>query len=163
MTEPAAEAVHVHVHLAITGAFPLRIADILFTDDRLLVPEYALLTPLFGIARGRKSEAARSARKRYDADGVAGLIEFAERTHRVPYADLERVRVYDGRGVGRPKIAVDVDTGPPYAYRVHAPVNVAALTSALDALGTRRGFEVTSATAVGFSPTTSIRRFLTDR
>ena len=115
-------AVHVHVHLVMGGAFPLRMADLLFTDVALVVPEYHYLTPLFGIARGKTHDVAESAVERYRRDGVAGLVDMAESTHVVAYGDIERVRVYSGRGLGRPKVAVDVADGPPFAYRVHAPV-----------------------------------------
>ena len=130
----AAPAVHVHVHLVMGGAFPLRMADLLFTDDELVMPEYHYLTPLFGIARGKTHDVAEQAVDRYRAAGLPGLVEMAKRTHTVPYGDLERVRVYDGRGVGRPKVAVDVTDGPPYAYRVHAPVDVDDLATALASL-----------------------------
>lgn len=156
-------AVHVHVHLAMAGTFPLRVADLLFTDDGLLVPEYEYLTPLLGIARGRVPDVAESARRQYRDDGVEGLIETAERTHRVPYEDIDQVRTYDDSGLGRPKIAVDVTDGPPYAYRIHAPVDVDALTEALRSLGSRRDFAVASASTLGFSPVNSIKRFRSDR
>lgn len=163
MSADDASAVHVHVHLVMGGAFPLRMADLLFTDDRLVVPEYHYLTPVFGIARGKTHEVAETAVERFRAAGPAGLVEFAERTHTVDYDDIERVRIYDGRSIGRPKVAVDVAAGPPYAYRVHAPVDVPRLASALDGLGARRGFVVETHSKLGYSPTNSLRRFLTDR
>ncbi|MFT4923114.1 MAG: hypothetical protein ACI8XM_002338 [Haloarculaceae archaeon] len=156
-------AVHVHVHLAMTGTFPLRVADLLFTDDALVVPEYEYLTPLLGIARGKASEVGRRARERYREEGLAGLVDSAERTHEIPYAHVECVRIYDDSGLGRPKIAVDVPDGPPYAYRIHAPVDVDELSSALQSLGTRRNFRVETSSALGFRPTSSLRRFLADR
>ena len=164
MTEAAPSAdVHVHVHLVMAGTFPLRMADLLFTDDALVIPEYHYLTPLLGIARGKTHAVAEEAVERYRTGGVAALVDFAERTHRVGYEDVARVRIYDGRRLGRPKVAVDVASGPPYAYRVHAPVDVAALTDALAALGRRRGFEVVRERGVGVRPVASLRRFLADR
>jgi len=158
-----APSVHVHVHLVMGGAFPLRMADLLFTDDRLVIPEYHYLTPVFGIARGKTHDVAEAAVERFRAAGLSGLVEFAERSHTVDYDDVERVRLYDGRSVGRPKVAVDVTAGPPYAYRVHAPVDVPALADALTGLGDRRGFAVESHSKVGFSPLRSLRRFAADR
>jgi len=155
--------VHVHVHLVIAGTFPLRVADLLFADDRLIVPEYEFLTPLFGLARGQTTVAGRVARKRYANDGVDGLIEAAERTHRVAYDEVDGVWIYDGGVLGRPKIAVVVSEGPPYAYRIHAPVDIDELTDALTSLGTRRGFDVDRSDSLGFSPTNSLQRFLADR
>jgi hypothetical protein len=155
--------VYVHVHLAVTGAFPLRVADVLFADDAVIVPEYEYLTPLFGILRGRTAEAGAAARRRYREDGLRGLLAAAERTHRIRYEDVTRVRVYHGGRVGRPKIAVDVREGPPYAYRIHTPTDVDALAAALDAHGERRGFAVSVSSGLGFAPGQSLRRFLSDR
>lgn len=153
----------VHVHLAMTGTFPLRVADLVFTDDALVIPEYEYLTPLLGIARGKASEVGKRARERYREEGIAGLVDAAERTHRVPYEDVECVRIYDNSGVGRPKIAVDVSSGPPYAYRIHAPVEVDKLSEALRSLGQHREFDIETSSALGFRPTSSLRRFLVDR
>lgn len=154
--------VHVHVHQVATGSFPLRVADLLFTDDRVLVPEYEFLTPLFGLARGGMAEAAAIARERYRAAGVDGLLELAERTHSIGYDDVQSVTVYESR-LGRPKIAIAVTAGPPYAYRIHAPVEIEALCEALQSLGDRRGFDVVSRRGLGYSPTNSLRRFLGGR
>jgi hypothetical protein len=155
-------AVHVHVHLAMTGSFPLRVADLLFTDGAVVIPEYAHLTPLFGIARGRASDAGETARERYRERALAGLVEMSERTHRLPYDTVDRIRLYRG-SITRPKIAVVTAEGPPYAYRIHAPVEVDDLASALEALGDRRGFAVERHAGSGFSPANSLRRFLADR
>lgn len=160
MTAPG--PVHVHVHLAVTGAFPLQVADLLFADDQLLVPEYEYVTPLFGLARGALADAGDRARTRHEDGGVPALLELAERTQRIPYADVERVRVHESR-VGRPKVAVDVADGPPLGYRVHAPVAVDALATALASLGQRRGFSVAERETLGFSPTNSLRRFVAGR
>jgi len=155
------DRVHAHVHLAVAGAFPLRVADVLFTEDELVVTEYEYLTPL-DIARGRVHEAGKQARERVRESGPADLVAAAERTHRLGYADLERVRLYES-GPGRPKLAVDPAVGPPYAYRIHAPVDLEALAGTLRPLGDRQNFEVTVASALGFSPVNSLRRFLADR
>ncbi|WP_435348913.1 hypothetical protein [Haloarchaeobius sp. HRN-SO-5] len=165
MSDESSDAahVHVHVHLVMAGAFPLRMADLLFTDDELLIPEYHYLTPLLGIARRETHQVAERAVDRYTEDGAAGLVEMAERTHSIGYADLERVRVYDGGPVGRPKLGIDVVEGPPYAYRAHVPVDVPALTDALGSLGRRRGFAVERKDTLGFDPVASLRRFVVDR
>lgn len=145
------------------GTFPLRMADLLFTDEQLVIPEYQYLTPLFGIARGNTHDVAETAVERYRTGGASALVEFAERTHRVDYDDLDRIRLYSGRAVARPKVAVDVASGAPYAYRVHAPVDVSSLAEALTGLGARRGFAVESRSGVGFRPLQSLRRFAADR
>lgn len=154
--------VHVHVHLVMTGTFPLRVADLLFTDGELLVPEYEFLTP-FALARGKVETVSRTASKIHQKEGVSGLLDAAERTHRLPYDEVQGVRIYDGGRFARPKVAIDVGGGPPYAYRVHSPVDLPALTAALASLGDRRGFDVQSSGGAGFHPLSSVRRFLADR
>ena len=154
-------AVHVHVHLAAAGSFPLRVCDLLFTDSVLVVPEYAHCTPL-GLARGGLTTAGERARDCYHERGLEGLLELATHTRRVTYDGIDHVSLYDGRGA-RPKVAVHVDDGPPYAYRIHAPVEVDQLTEALRSLGDRRGFGVERRDGAGFSLTNSLRRFLADR
>lgn len=163
MTECDGEGLHVHVHLVMGGAFPLRMADLLFMDSRLVIPEYHYLTPIFGIARGKTHAVAESAVERFQAEGTVGLVEMAERTHHVDYADVERVRLYTGRSIGRPKVAIDVVSGPPYAYRVHAPVDMDRLAAALQGLGSRREFPVELHSGLGFDPINSLRRFAADR
>jgi hypothetical protein len=160
VTDPG--PVHVHVHLAVTGAFPLQVADLLFADERLLVPEYEYVTPLFGLARGGLAEAGARARTRHEDGGVPALLDLAERTLRIPYDDVERVRVHESR-VGRPKVAVDLADDPPLGYRVHAPVEIDPLAGALRSLGQRRGFPVAERATLGFSPHNSLRRFVAGR
>lgn len=155
-------AVHVHVHMAMTGSFPLRVADLLFTDAAVVIPEYAYLTPLFGIARGKARDAGESARERYREGGLSGLVEHSERTHRIPYDAVEAVRLSTG-SVTRPKVAVDPADGPPYAYRIHAPVEPDDLADALRSLGDRRGFGVQHRSDSGLALRNSLRRFRADR
>jgi len=154
--------VHVHVHLAVTGAFPLRVADVLFTDDGVVIPEYEYLTPLFGVAQSGVGTAGERARDRFHEGGPAGLVDLAERVHRLPYDDVTAVRIYQS-SVGRPKIAVVTESGPPYAYRVHAPVDAESLAAALGSLGDRRGFDVEQHAGIGYSPVASLRRFVAGR
>lgn len=154
--------VHVHVHLVMTGTFPLRVADLVFTDEELLVPEYEFLTP-FALARGTVETVSRTASGFYEEEGVSGLLDAAERTHRLPYDEVQGVRIYDGGRFARPKVAVDTGDGPAFAYRVHTPVDLPALTAALASLGDRRGFAVRSIDGVGLHPLSSVRRFLADR
>lgn len=145
------------------GTFPLRVADLFFTDEELVIAEYAYLTPLFGLAGGNATQASASAAARFREGGVPAVCDAAERVHRQSYRELDRVRIYDGGSAGRPKVAVDVSAGPPYAYRIHAPVDLDALTEPLVALGDDRSFDVSRRNGLGFSPGASLRRFLADR
>jgi hypothetical protein len=146
----------------VTGSFPLRVADILFTNEAVVVPEYDHLTPVFGLLAGGTERASERARKRYREDGLAGLVEAAERVHRVPYDDVSVVRLSVSR-IARPKLAVEPVDAVPYAYRVHAPIEVDPLFDALQSLGDRRGFDVERRSAIGYDPVESVRRFLARR
>jgi hypothetical protein len=154
--------VHVHIHSAVAGGFPLRVADVLFTGEAVIVPEYDYVTPLFGIAGSGVTTASEAARDRFRTDGLPGLIESAERVHRVPYETVTSLRLSQSRFT-RPKLSVGTAAEPPYAYRIHAPVNLEELDAALRSLGQRRGFAVERHTEVGYDPVASIHRFLAGR
>ncbi|MDG5776007.1 hypothetical protein VB773_14510 [Haloarculaceae archaeon H-GB2-1] len=156
-------AVHVHVHFVMTGAFPLRLVDLCFTDDAVVAPEYALLTPLFGLARGQAPDEAAHAVERYRDGGLAALEALANRVQREPYSDVEAVVLFDGGPVARPKLSIRLTEGPPLAYRLHAPVDLDELTAALRSLGKRRDFTVERRSGIGIRPLTNVRRFLADR
>ncbi len=156
------DSVEVHVHLVMTGTFPLRVADLLFTTTELLIPEYEYITPLFGILRSSVDNASKQAKKRYRDGGVVALLELAEETHRFSYEAVKCIRVYQS-GIARPKVAVVVDDAPTYAYRIHAPVDLDSLTDALQSLGRRRNFSVERHDRIGFSPVNSLRRFFDGR
>ncbi|WP_267640737.1 hypothetical protein [Haloarchaeobius amylolyticus] len=155
--------VHAHVHHCMTGTTPLRIADVLFTDDAVEIGEYATVTPMFGIVTGGHRERAAEMAARCAEAGPTAVLDAAERHVSIPYAEVETIRLYEGGRFGRPKLAIDTGEGPPYGYRIHAPVEVAALRDVLTDLGEEKGFDVELVAGVGFSPRESLRRFLVDR
>lgn len=153
----------VHVHHAMTGTFPLRVADVCFTDDAVVIPEYAYLTPLFGIAGGKGQAAADTAREHIENGGLAALRQYANSTTELTYADVDSIRLHDGGRIGRPKLSIHPASGAPYGYRLHAPVDVDALASALESIGTTHDIDVLHTAGVGFSPRASLHRFLVGR
>ncbi|MCT9097815.1 hypothetical protein [Haloarchaeobius sp. HME9146] len=155
--------VHVHVHHCMAGTTPLRIADVLFTDDSVEIGEYATVTPMFGLVTGGHRKRAREMAQRCADEGPTAVLDHAERHVSLSYEDIESVRLYDGGRFGRPKLAIDTGDGPPYGYRIHAPVEVASLRDVLADLADEKGFDITVVEGVGFSPRESLRRFLVDR
>ncbi|WP_439027442.1 hypothetical protein [Haloarchaeobius sp. DT45] len=155
--------VHVHVHHCMTGTTPLRIADVLFTDENLEIGEYATVTPMFGLVTGGHRKRAAEMAQLCAQKGPVAVLDESERRVSLPYDAVEVVRLYDGGRFGRPKLAIDTGEGPPYGYRIHAPVEVAALRDVLTDLGAEKGFRVEVVEGVGFSPKESLRRFLVDR
>jgi hypothetical protein len=163
MAAVADRPVHVHVHFVMAGTFPLRVADLCFTDDAVVAPEYGLLTPLFDLTRGAAGDEATRAAERYRQAGLVGLTEMADRVQRFPFSEVETVTLFDGGRFARPKLSVGLREGPPLAYRLHAPVELDALAAALRSLGDRREFAVSRSPRVGLRPLASVRRFLADR
>jgi hypothetical protein len=155
--------VGVHVHFAMTGTVPLRLADLFFTDEALLVVEYGLFTPLFGLATGGPRRAAARMARVYTADGVAAVRDHGDRTVALAYDDVERVLLHDGGRLANERVAVQVAEGPPYAYRVHAPVDLEALADGLSAFGPTADVPVEVRSGLGFSPVESLRRFRAGR
>lgn len=155
--------VGVHVHFAMTGTVPLRLADLFFTDEGLLVVEYGVFTPLFGLATGGPRRAAARMARAYAEAGVAAVRERGDHTVALAYDDVEGVVLHDGGRLARERVAVEVADGPPYAYRVHAPVDLGALAEGLSAFGPTADLPVAVRSGHGFSPVESLRRFRAGR
>jgi hypothetical protein len=155
--------VGVHVHFAMTGTVPLRLADLFFTDEALLVVEYGVFTPLFGLATGGPERAAARMARAYAEDGIAAVRERGDRTVALAYDEVERVVLHDGGRLARERIAIQVADGPPYAYRVHAPVDLGALAEGLSSFGPTADVPVAVRSGLGFSPLESVRRFRAGR
>lgn len=119
--EPPASGVEVlvHVHFAMRGSFPLRLADLFFADDGLYVAEYAYVTPLFGLAAGSHRREAAVMAETYDRYGLDAALVRAERVEWRPYRLLERVTHYDGGRFARAKLVVETDDAT-VEYRLHA-------------------------------------------
>lgn len=155
----AEPSVGVYVHFGMTGTVPLRLADLYFTTDNLLVAEYGTITPVVGLLTGTpRREAARLART-YRERGLEGVRESADRTIVVPYDEIDRIVCYDGRSVAREKIAVHVTDGPPYGYRIHAPIDLGAFADGLASFPATSMLSVEVRSGIGFDPVESVRRF----
>ncbi|MEF8773243.1 MAG: hypothetical protein V5A37_00810 [Halobacteriales archaeon] len=152
-----------HVHFGATGTVPLRLAELFFTDEGLWIVEYGTFTPLFGLASGGPSRAADRMARTFAEDGFRAVRERGDRVVHLAYEDVERVVCHDGGRLARERVAVHVAEGPPYAYRVHADVDLEALAAGLAAFGPTAALPVAVRSGVGFAPRSSLRRFLAGR
>lgn len=149
-----------HVHFGMTGSFPLKLAELFFADDGLYVAEYAYITPMFGLGMKKHHREARGMAAIYEIHGLDEVLLQADGVVWHNYANVDRVILYDGGFLGRPKIAVHPDRGRVHAYRLHdEDVTLDDLTSRLDACSDDHGFAVERRSGVGFSPRASLARF----
>jgi len=116
-------AVHIHLSFTMRGALPLRLVDLLFRSEQLLLVEYGYLTPL-DLTVGSPSRRAAAFVDHINNEGLAAALEAAETVTKLPYNDLETLRVYDGGWIGREAIAIEPSTGDTQVVRVHGPVDV---------------------------------------
>ena len=151
--------VGVHVHFGMTGTVPLRLADLFFTTEHLLVAEYGTITPVVGLLTGAPGREAAGLARTYRDRGLEGVRESVDRTTVVPYEEIERIVCHDGRWVAREKVAVHVADGPPYGYRIHAPVDLEAFADGLASFPPTATLPVEVRSGVGFDPVESLRRF----
>jgi hypothetical protein len=156
--------VGVHLHFGMTGTLPLRLAELFFTDEGLTVVEYGTITPLFGLATGgHRREAARMA-DAYVEDGIEGAERAGDRTVHLEYDEIDRIVCFDGRMFAREKVAIHLrDDEPPYAYRIHAPVDLEEFAAGLATFPPTVDVEVAVRSGIGFRPSESIARFRTGR
>jgi hypothetical protein len=120
---PDSEDVHVHLSFTMRGTVPLRLADLLFRSENLLIVEYGYLTPL-DFTTGSPSRRAAAFVDHINSEGLAAALDAAETVTELAYDDLETVRVYDGGWIGRETVAVEPSTGATQVVRVHGPVDI---------------------------------------
>lgn len=149
-----------HVHFGMTGSFPLRLAELFFADDGLYIAEYAYITPMFGLAVRKHHREAKGMAAIYEIHGLDEVLLQADGVIWHSYENLDRVVVYDGGALGRPKVAVHPERGSVHAYRLHGDdVDLDDLTADLEACGEKGGFDVERRGGVGFSARRTLARF----
>ena len=122
-THSDSDDVQIHLNFTMWGAVPLRLVDLLFRSDHLLLVEYGYLTPL-NLATGSPSRRAAAFADHIASEGLAAALAAAESVIELAYDTLDTVRVYDGGRFGREAVAVEPSTGPTQVVRVHGPVDV---------------------------------------
>lgn len=157
--EETETTVGVRVHFTMTGTTPLRLADLFFTDDGLTIVEYGRITPLVGLAIGSPEQRAAEMARTYAEGGLSAVADAGERTIDLAYDEVDRVVLHDGGRLARERIAIRVREGPPYAYRIHAPIDLEPLESGLARFPPTANLAVERRRGSGFSPIESLRRF----
>jgi hypothetical protein len=151
--------VEVHVPFGMTGSFPLRVAELFFADNGFYVTEYSYITPFIGLTAGKHRREASAMQRVYDRYGLDAVLFQADSVVWHSYGNLDRLVVYDGGWLGRPKIAVYPETGPSHAYRFHNRTGYEEAVTDLEACADRHGFTIEWRDGLGFTPKKSVRRF----
>ena len=154
-------AVDTRVGFGMTGSFPMRLADLFFTESGLYVAEYEYLTPIFGLGARKHRREAGAMERIYEVHGVDEVLLQADTVVWHDYDDIERVTLHDGGRLGRPRLGVYPATGSSHAYRLHdrEPSDVETLGVDLDAWLSARGVAFEEASGLGYRPAESISRF----
>ena len=105
------------------GIVPLRLVDLLFCPQQLLVVEYGYLTPL-DLTIGAPSRRADAFIESINSEGLAAALDAAECVTELAYDDVETLRVYDGGWIGREAVAIEASTGRTQVVRVHGPFDI---------------------------------------
>lgn len=125
--------VQIHLSFTMQGSVPLRLIDLLFRLDHLLLVEYGYLTPL-DLTFGSPASRAAAFVDYIDSEGVAAALEDTESVTELAYDRLETIRVYDGGRLGRAAVAVEPTTGPTQVVRVHGPIEVDQFVDAVESV-----------------------------
>lgn len=152
--------VEYHVHYGMTGSFPLRMAEVFFADDGVHIAEYAYITPLFGLGFRKHRREAAGMERIYEVHGLDEVLLQADGVHWLNPDGIERVVIYSGGWLGRPKIALYTADGLSYAYRLHDDVVFDDLVQGIVAWGDRYEVDVEDRYGLGFTPIESFWRFL---
>ena len=150
--------VEAHVHFGMTGTFPLRLADVFFTDDGAYVTEYGYVTPMFGLGTKKHRRDATGMARIFAVHGIDEVLLQANVVDWVSSDHLDRIVVYAGGRVGRPKIALSLADGDSFAYRLHDE-DAAERFDDVESWAERNDVAFERRAGVGFSPVASLRRF----
>ncbi|MFB6300285.1 MAG: hypothetical protein ABEH65_08510 [Halobacteriales archaeon] len=148
-----------HVHFGMTGSFPLRMAEIFFADDGLHVAEYAYITPMFGLGAKRHKREAASMQAIYDIHGLDEVLLRSDSVYWFSYDAIDRIVLYTGSWLGRPKLGIYPKNEASHAYRLHDDVEFEALADELRETASKHDLTCEVKYELGFTPIESIRRF----
>jgi hypothetical protein len=149
-----------HVHYGMTGSFPLRMAELFFANDGVHIAEYAYITPLFGLGFRKHRREAEGMDRIYEIHGIDEVLLQADQVHWINPDGIERVVVYSGGWLGRPKVAVYTSDGLSYAYRLHDEVEFSELVDGIADWADPYDVPVEDRDGLGFTPVESLWRFL---
>lgn len=151
--------VETHVHFGMTGSFPLRIAELFFTETGLYIAEYSYITPLFGLGTRKHRKDANAMEVLFERFGIDAVLLHADRVIWLSYESISQLVIYSGGKYGRPKVTVFEGDGQSYAYRLLGERDFDGLTEEISNRGQDHAFDVVVKNALGFNPQRNIRRF----
>lgn len=152
--------VSLRVGFGMTGSFPMRLADLFFTEQGLYITEYEYLTPLFGLGAGKHRREAAAMERIYEVHGIDEVLLQADTVIWHAYDDIERVTLHDGGRFGRPRLGVYPTTGASHAYRLHdRDGETESLASDLKDALVDPDIEFEQAQGLGYQPRESFARF----
>ena len=149
-----------HVHYGMTGSFPLRMAELFFASDGIHIAEYAYITPLFGLGFRKHRREAAGMERIFEVHGIDEVLLQADKVHWINPEGIDRIILYSGGWLGRPKVAVYTADGLSYAYRLHDEVEFSELVGGITDWSDRYEIEVDDRYGLGFTPVESLWRFL---
>lgn len=152
-------SVEAHLHFGMTGAFPLRVAELFFADDGLYIAEYSYVTPFIGLMSKKHGRDASAMQAVFDRYGLDAVLFQADTVYWHSYDDIERVVFNEGGRIGRPKIAVYPATGASHAFRFHDIPAFEEAIGDVQASTKRHGVRLEEDPGLGFTPLESLHRF----
>lgn len=157
---PSADiGVEARVHFAMTGSFPMRIAELFFTDGGMYIAEYSYITPLFGLGTRKHRRDADAMDAIYRKYGIDGALMHADRLLWLNYGLIDRVVLHDGGLIGNPKVTVYAADDQSYAYRLIGETDFEAVRTDVLACADRHEFDAEISHGVGLHPRENVTRF----
>lgn len=151
--------VEANIHFAMTGTFPMRIADLFFAPQGIYIAEYSYITPMFGLGTRKHRKDASAMQALYNTYGIDAVLLHADRVLWLDYGLVDRVVLYTGGRFGRPKVTVFSHDGPSYAYRLLGDRDFEVVAADVRAAAERHEMDLTVHDRVGFNPRRSVARF----
>lgn len=102
-----ADPTHVRLHYGLSGSVPLQLFEFVFEPAGCYVLDCGAFTPLFGLARGKHTERAAALQTAYETRGLDGLLAVADSVTWLPWERVERLTLYTGGWLARPKLTVE--------------------------------------------------------
>lgn len=147
------------IHFVMTGTFPMQIAEIFFTTSGLYITEYSYITPLLGLGTRKHRKHAQAMRAMYDRYGIDAVMIQSDRVVWLDYDLIDRIVLYSGSWLGRPKVTILSVDGPSYAYRLLGDREFEEIVGDVQAAAEGYGVNLEVRDQVGFNPRRSLARF----
>lgn len=106
---------------AMTGSFPLHVADLYFCDTGLYLLKYGNITPLLGLTTQKHRREAESMAAVYKYHGIDEAILQADFVTWLSYEFITQIIIHTGGRIGRPKLTIELADDSSESYRIHDP------------------------------------------